>query len=660
MGRIPSNIIDQIFETSRIEEVIGEFISLKKAGSNFKGLSPFVNEKTPSFMVSPAKQIFKDFSSGKGGTVVSFLMEHEHFTYPEALRWLAQKYNIEIEKKKQNPEQQKEANLRESLYVVSEYAKKYFEDVLWNNQEGRNVGLSYFKERGFTEETIKKFNLGYSLSLKDAFSTKAQKDGYVLEYLTKSGLTVNKNNYVFDRFAGRVMFPIQSMSGRMLGFGGRILRNDVKAAKYLNSPESEIYHKSKILYGLFQAKTEISKNDHCYLVEGYTDVISLYQAGVKNVVSSSGTALTKEQINLVKRLTPNLTILYDGDAAGIKASFRGIDLILAEGMNVRVVLFPDGEDPDSYAKQKTPAELLDFLEKSKKDFVSFKTDVLTKDTQNDPIKKAGIIRDVVQSIAQIPDAISRDIYVKQCAIIMEMDEHVLASELQMMLSKAAREEDRKHASQKMEVVKSPDQKDIIERAAENTKNYPQERALIWLLLNHGGDKLPNEDDATNEVEEAVEAEENIEKEEELSRVAEVIIDNLVEDGLDFENPIFKFIFKRYVESLNKGELVLAEYFARLEDQKITSLVTDMMTEKHALAHWERREIMIQPKEELIPKFTAEAILRFKTVKVEEIITHKMEGLKAKITPEEKDGILREIKKYSSFKRDLNAELNRVL
>ena len=609
-------------------------------------------------MVSPAKQIFKDFSSGKGGTVVSFLMEHEHFTYPEALRWLAKKYNIEIEEEEQSPEQLKEANLRESLYIVSEYAKKYFENILWNNQEGRSVGLSYFKERGFSEETIKKFSLGYSLGEKDAFSTQAQKDGYVLEYLVKSGLTVSKNNYTFDRFAGRVLFPIQSMSGRMLGFGGRILRSDVKTAKYLNSPESEIYHKSKILYGLYQAKTEISKQDHCYLVEGYTDVISLYQAGVKNVVSSSGTALTKEQINLVKRLTPNLTILYDGDAAGIKASFRGIDLILAEGMNVRVVLFPDGEDPDSFAKTKEPSELLDFLEKNKKDFVSFKTDVLTKETDNDPIKKAAIIRDVVQSIAQIPDAISRDIYVKQCAIIMEMDEHVLASELQMMISKAAREEDKKQASSgRMEVVKTPaEPRDVIEKAAGNTKNYPQERAIIWLLLNHGTDVLPNEE----VVEETDEAEDSAKKEEELSRVAEVVIDDLVEDGLDFDNPIFKFIFKHYVDSFNKGELVLAEYFARLEDQKITSLVTDMMTEKYTLADWSRLEIRVKPKETYIPRFTTEAILRFKTVKVDVIIKEMMEGLKAKITAEEKYGIMRDIGKYTQFKRDLNTELNRVL
>jgi DNA primase len=644
LGRIPSNIIEEIFDTARIEEVIGEFISLKKAGSNFKGLSPFVNEKTPSFMVSPAKQIFKDFSSGKGGNVVSFLMDHEQFTYPEALKWLAKKYNIEYEEEEQSEEQKKVANERESLYLVNEFAKKYFEDILHKNTEGRNIGLSYFKERGFSEETMTKFGLGYSLAEKDALSAKAQKEGYQLEYLEKTGLSINKNNYVFDRFAGRVIFPIQSMSGRVLGFGGRILRSDVKAAKYLNSPESPIYHKSKILYGLYQAKAEISKQDHCYLVEGYTDVVSLYQAGIKNVVASSGTALTKEQINLVKRLTPNLTILYDGDAAGIKASFRGIDLILAEGMNVRVILFPDGEDPDSFAKSKSKDELHDFLEQNRQDFVSFKTDILTQETDNDPIKKASIIKEVVMSIAQIPDPISRDIYIKQCSGIMDIDEQVLASELQIMLGKAEREESKKSASKKLEVVKSPEQEKEVVSAAANSMHYEQEKTLIWLMLNYGGEIVEKAED---------------EDEEDVS-VAQVIIEDLIEDGLDFVNPQFQFIFKEYIDSYNEGKLVFAEYFARMEDQLITSIVSDLLTEKYSLANWERREVYLRPKTDAIPRYTNEAILRFKTVKVDDLIQGRMEGLRGNITAEEKDGIMREIKKYSQFKRDLNAELNRIL
>lgn len=656
MGRIPSNIIDEIFETSRIEEVIGEFITLKKAGSNFKGLSPFVNEKTPSFMVSPAKQIFKDFSSSKGGNVVSFLMDHEQFTYPEALKWLAKKYNIEYEEEEQSEEQKKVANERESLYLVNEFAKKYFEEILWKNQEGRNIGLSYFKERGFSEETIKKFALGYSLGEKDAFSQKGQKEGYTLQYLEKTGLTINKNNYVFDRFAGRVIFPIQSMSGRVLGFGGRILRNDVKAAKYLNSPESDIYHKSKILYGLFQAKSEIAKQDHCYLVEGYTDVVSLYQAGIKNVVASSGTALTKDQINLVKRLTPNLTILYDGDAAGIKASFRGIDLILSEGMNVRVILFPDGEDPDSFAKTKSKDELHDYLENNRQDFVSFKTNILTKETDNDPIKKAGIIKEVVLSIAQIPDPISRDIYIKQCSGIMDMDEHVLASELQMIIAKAGREEAKQTVSKRMEVVKSPEIEEDFITLAENSLNFEQEKALIWLMLNYGAEMIEEEEDAEND-DEGKETEEL--KVNEVS-VAQMIMEEIIEDGLSFANPDFQLVFKEYIDNFNEGKLLKAEHFTRQEDQKIARLVSDLMAEKYALSDWSRREIIIKPKTDSIPRFTSEAILRFKTVKVDNLIKDSVSVLKSVLSDEEKDGVLREIKKYSQFKSELNQELNRIL
>lgn len=652
MGRIPSSVIDEIFETARIEEVIGEFITLKKAGSNFKGLSPFVNEKTPSFMVSPAKQIFKDFSSSKGGNVVSFLMDHEQFTYPEALKWLANKYNIEYEEEEQSEEQKKIANERESLYLVNEFAKKYFEEILWKNQEGRNIGLSYFKERGFSEETIKKFSLGYSLAEKDALSQKGQKEGYALQYLEKTGLTINKNNYVFDRFAGRVIFPIQSMSGRVLGFGGRILRNDVKAAKYLNSPESDIYHKSKILFGLFQAKGEIAKQNHCFLVEGYTDVVSLYQAGIKNVVASSGTALTKDQINLVKRLTPNLTILYDGDAAGIKASFRGIDLILAEGMNVRVTLFPDGEDPDSFAKTKSKDELHDYLENNRQDFVSFKTNILTKETDNDPIKKAGIIKDIVQSIAQIPDPISRDIYIKQCSGIMEMDEHVLASELQMLIAKAGREDAKQSASKKLEVVKFPDTEEGSIAIAKNSSNYEQEKALIWLMLNYGSEMI--------EEEEETEGEEPKEKKITEVSVAQMIMEEVIEDGLSFANPDFGQVFKEYMDSFNAGKLLKAEYFIRQEDQKIARLVSDLMAEKHTLADWSRREIIIKPKTDSIPRYTTEAILRFKTVKVDNLIKDSVSGLKAALSDEEKDGVLREIKKYSQFKSELNHELNRIL
>ena len=436
---ISRSTIDRVFETARVEEVIGEFVQLKKAGSNFKGLSPFVDEKSPSFMVSPVKQIWKDFSTGKGGNAISFLMEHEHYTYPEAIKWLAKKYNIEIEETEQSSEEKAQMNERESMFLVSTYAKDYFHDIMLNSNKGKAIGLSYFKERGFRDDIIKTFELGYCLDEWDAFTKAALAKGYDLKYLASTGLTIVKENRQFDRFKGRVLFPIHSMSGRILGFGGRILTADKKAAKYLNSPESDIYHKSKILYGLFQAKKEIAKQDNCYLVEGYTDVISFHQSGIENVVASSGTALTSDQIRLVNRLTKNITVLFDGDAAGIRASIRGIDLILEQGMNVKVVQFPDGEDPDSFAKSHSNEELKKYLEDSAQDFINFKVSLLLKDSNNDPIKKAGVIRDIVMSISKIPDGIQREVYVQECARIMDISERVLFSELAQIIAKGVQE-----------------------------------------------------------------------------------------------------------------------------------------------------------------------------------------------------------------------------
>jgi len=431
--------IDQVFEAARVEEVIGEFVHLKKAGANFKGLSPFVDEKSPSFMVSPVKQIWKDFSTGKGGNVISFLMEHSHYTYPEAIRYLAKKYNIEIEETEQTDEQKQQQSARESMYLVSEYARDYFHKILLENPKGKAIGYSYFKERGFTDEVIKKYELGYALDDWTAFTDEALKNKYSIEFLEKTGLTIVKETKKFDRFKGRVLFPIHSMSGRVLGFGGRILKTDKKAAKYLNSPESEIYHKSKILYGIYHAKQTIAKEDNCYLVEGYTDVISFDQSGIHNTVASSGTALTADQIRLISRLTNNITVLFDGDAAGMRASIRGIDLILEQGMNVKVVAFPDGEDPDSFAKSVSTEELKTYLKDNSQDFIQFKVSLLLKDAANDPIKKAGLIREIVQSIAKIPNAIQREVYVQECANIMQISEKVLFGELAQIRNKNERE-----------------------------------------------------------------------------------------------------------------------------------------------------------------------------------------------------------------------------
>ena len=421
---------------ARVEEVIGDFVQLKKAGSNFKGLSPFSEERTPSFMVSPVKQIWKDFSTGKGGTVVSFLMEHEHFTYPEAIKYLAKKYNIEVEETVQSNEEKEAAGERESMYLVSEFANTYFQNTLHKTDAGKAIGLSYFKERGFTEETIKKFQLGYSTDNWSGLTDAALKKGYLLKYLEKTGLTIVKEEKQFDRFKSRVMFPIHSMSGRVLGFGGRILAKNEKAAKYLNSQESDIYHKSKVLYGIYYAKQTIAKEDNCYLVEGYTDVIQFHQTGIKNVVSSSGTALTSDQIRLVNRLTKNITVLFDGDAAGIRASLRGIDLILEQGMNVKVCTFPEGEDPDSFAKQNTLEELQKYLKDNAKDFIAYKASLLMEEANNDPIAKADLIRDMITSISKISDQIKQELYIRECARIMDISEEVLFSTLAQMNKKA--------------------------------------------------------------------------------------------------------------------------------------------------------------------------------------------------------------------------------
>src|SRR5512133_1064620 len=421
--------IERILDASQIVEVVSEFVQLKKRGVNYLGLCPFHNEKTPSFTVSPAKEIFKCFGCGKVGNSVNFVMEHEHLTYPEALKYLAKKYHIEVIEKELSQEELEKQNERESLLVVSAYASRQFQENLFETDEGVSVGLAYFKERGFRQDTLKKFEVGYSFEKRDSFSLKAISDGYKTDFLVKTGLSVQHENRYFDRFSGRVMFPSHSLSGQVLGFGGRVLKTDDKTAKYLNSPESEIYHKSRILYGMYQARKTITQEDKCYMVEGYTDVMSMHEAGVTNVVASSGTSLTVEQIRLVKRFTPNMTILYDGDAAGIKASIRGIDLVLEEGMNVKIVLLPDQEDPDSYSRKVSNEEFLKYLKENETDFIRFKTRLLLAEAGNDPIKKAELIRDVVKSIAVIPDTITRTIYIKECSNFLEVDERVIYNEV---------------------------------------------------------------------------------------------------------------------------------------------------------------------------------------------------------------------------------------
>ncbi|TRW99983.1 DNA primase [Flavobacterium gawalongense] len=618
--------IDTVFETARVEEVIGDFVQLKRAGSNFKGLSPFSEERSPSFMVSPVKQIWKDFSSGKGGNSVAFLMEHEHFTYPEAIRYLAKKYNIEIEETEQTDEEKANTDVRESMYLVSEFAKTYFHNTLLNSEEGKAIGYSYFKERGFTNETIKKFGLGYSPETWDAFTKEALGKGYKIEFLESTGLTIAREDRPFDRFKGRVIFPIQSMSGRVLGFGGRILTNDKKAAKYLNSPESDIYHKSKILYGIFQAKQSIAKLNNCYLVEGYTDVIQFNQAGIENVVASSGTALTPDQIRLINRLTKNITVLFDGDAAGLRASIRGIDLILEEGMNVKVCTFPDGEDPDSFAKKTSYDDLVLYLENNAKDFIQFKASLLMNEAKNDPIKKADLIRDMVLSISKIPDRIQREIYIQECSRIMDISEQVLVSTLAQLVQKDVSEVGKKQKQEQkvFEVVKDEnpveaEKVDIL---------YRLERKIIEILLLYGN-KTEEFEDAFLKTNEDGEIENVLEKKE--YKVYQRIYLSLQEDEVELANPLFRDIFNDLINFYHQNEnFSLEQYLMHLQSDFAQEVTDILMEDERVILHnWEGQNIFPKSKNDTIVQNVSETILTLRWYLVGKII----EELKSSIVSE---------------------------
>lgn len=486
---IDRQTIDKILDSAEIVEVIQEFVPLKKRGVNYLGLCPFHNEKTPSFTVSPSKEIFKCFGCGKAGNAVNFIMEHERLNYPEALKYLARKYHIEIVEKELTSEDIEKQNERESLLVLNAYAARQFSENLFHSEEGISVGLSYFRERGFLQNTIKKFDVGYSLEKRDALSKKALEDGYKLDFLLKTGLSIQNERGVFDRFSGRVIFPIHSLSGQVLGFGGRILKTDVKAAKYVNSPESEIYQKSRIVYGIFQARKAITRDDKCYLVEGYTDVMSLHEAGIENVVASSGTSLTQEQVRLIKRFTPNITILYDGDAAGIKASLRGIDIVLEEGMNVKIVLLPDGEDPDSYSKKISNEGFLKYLKENETDFIRFKTQLLLEESKNDPVMKANLIRDIVRSIAVIPENITRTIYIKECSSSLQIPEGVLYNEVNKIRRQRSFQDRNRYPGP--EDLPVPPQAITKPLKQESTTAF-SEREIIRLLLKFGSTEASEE------------------------------------------------------------------------------------------------------------------------------------------------------------------------
>lgn len=654
---IPKQTIDEIFDAAIIEDVVGEFVPLKKRGANLLGNCPFHNEKSPSFTVSPAKGIYKCFGCGKAGNSVNFIMEHEHYSYPEALRFLANKFNIEIEEEEQTSEQKEAADERESLYIVSNYAANYFNKQLLESDEGKAIGLSYFLERGFRKDIIEKFQLGYNPDGWTAFTDEAEKSGHNLKYLANSGLTIVKGEKKFDRFKGRVMFPIHNLSGRVLGFGGRILKTDAKAAKYLNSPESEIYYKSKVLYGIYTAKKAISQENICYLVEGYTDVISMYQAGVENVVSSSGTSLTEGQIRLIKRFTPNITILYDGDAAGLKASFRGIDMILQEGMNVRVVLFPEGEDPDSYAKAQTTEELKDYITTSAQDFIRFKTAVLIKDVDNDPIKKAELVKDIVASIAIIPDQIKRSVYTQECSSLLDIPEQALINEINTILRKGV-EKQTKRASSNQGHNELPDdffpeeyQGQGGQEGKSNAGDLAHwEKEIVRLLVSFGDQPIKIEllDDNEEKIFEEV-----------TSSV--YIIDNINDDEITFENETYQKVFNFYNEVLENDKLPTHQDFTNHPDQAISQFAIDVYSIKYELSpNWVNHKIFTNTEEMQLTVGVVRSLVAFKLSKIRVLRMAKQEEIKLEKSFDKQFSMMEEEKVLKDIELKLASEVGRII
>lgn len=641
---IDQQIVDRIIAVADIVEVIQDFVTLRKRGVNYMGLCPFHNEKTPSFTVSPSKGIFKCFGCGKGGNVVNFIMEHEHLSYPEALKYLAKKYNIEIVEKEATPEELEQKNLRESLMIVNAYAQRYFSDMLTKHSDGKHIAMAYFRERGFQDHIIEKFQLGYSLSQRDAFTRTALHNGYKLEYLVKSGLTIERENgTTFDRFAGRVMFPIHSISGRVIGFGGRTLSSDKKTAKYLNSPESEVYHKSDVLYGIFFAKKALTQHDKCYLVEGYTDVISMHQAGIENVVASSGTSLTSGQIKLIKRFTPNITIIYDGDSAGIKASLRGIDLVLEEGLNVKIVLLPEGEDPDSFSQKHNASEVVSYIEQNEDDFIRFKTKLLLNEAQNDPIKKANLVGEIVRSISVIPNPVVRSVYIKECSRLMDMQESLLYSEVAKYRRKQFEnlvKREKQRGNKKPETPKLPGY--ISGITCEE-----QEKELVGFLLNYGNRELFS-----------------LPHDEGLSiTVGRYIIDEILNDELEFKNLTYKKIFDEYAEKLKETEEVDNRHFINHPDPEISQLAVDLLSNRHQLSRiWDKHQTGITEEPGFLSKAIPKAILVYKSKVLKIAIKNLMDELSNLSIEqrEETDTILNKLRYLNEMSNKMSKELDRVI
>ena len=638
---IKPQTIQEIIETARIEEVVGTFVSLRKRGMNHVGLCPFHNEKTPSFTVSPSKGIYKCFGCGKAGNSVNFLMEHEHYTYPEALRYLADKYQIEIEEEQQTPEQVKALSEQESLFHVTSFAQKYFSNNLFNTEEGKAIGLSYFKEREFKEDTIKKFQLGYCIDKWEEFTQHALDNGYKLTYLDKTGLTIVKEDKKYDRFRGRVVFPIHNLSGRVIGYGARILKSDSTRPKYVNSPESEIYNKSKVLYGIYFARNAIIKNDNCFLVEGYTDVISMHQAGIENVVASSGTSLTADQIRLIKRYTSNVTILFDGDPAGVKASFRGVDMILEQGMNVKIVLFPEGEDPDSYVRANRISEVEKFITKGANDFIIFKTNLLLKESANDPIKKASLIKEIVNSIALIPDGIFRSVYVRECSNVMEVPEQSLMNELNRILRRRYKTQHKIPPEEEIQPTEFRAEKQI---QADYFDCEYQEKDIIRLILTYGDKAIPPDGEGDLEI-----------------TVAEFIVSDIENDELKFQNPYYQSIFDDYVSELEKNVVPTGRHFINHPDNKIAKLAIDLIATPYELSkHWEKNMIPVATESNTLKKATISSILSFKAKKVDLLIMQTQQEIKKANDAENIIILLQKLQNLKGISKEINARLGRVI
>ena len=642
---ISKETIDKVFEYARVEEVISDFIALKKTGANFKGLSPFTNEKTPSFIVSPSKQIWKDFSSGKGGNVIAFLMEHEQFNYPESIRYLANKYNIEIIETTNKSENVEERNVRESLFIINSYAQEFFQNILSKEDNTRD----YLIDRGLSDSTIENFSIGFSPDLKNSFYKNASENGFTKDYLIETGLVISNEDTHFDRFRGRIMFPIKSISGRILGFGGRIIDSNKKIAKYINSPESKIYNKSKTLYGIYESKQFIVKDDVCYLVEGYMDVVQLHEHGIKNVLASSGTSLTKDQIILIKRLTPNIVILFDGDQAGLSASLRSIDMILEEGLNVRICPFPDGEDPDSFVKKHKRDKMINYIDEQSKDLIDFKLSV-NKEYENDEDKKVYIIKSILKSISLIPDSLKQEVYIKKLSSVLSIDESSLfrsfsSIETAKKIKKTKTLNYSRNNLLKVKTSKKENRSEYI---------YQLERQIISILLKYGAEEILFEDIILNKNEKG----DIVENKKEIrSKVFEKIYLDLQQDEIEFTHEPFKEIYNKLINSFHNQKLVSIDSFINDLEPISSKIVSDILIndEKYQLHDWEKKNIYVKKIGSELSQLVNETILNMRRYLIDKKINELQDNSK-----DDKDEVLEEVMSYYSLKKLLSAKLNRVV